>query len=63
LRRLSQQQLPEKSLAELVALSLSYLISEMVDRGEELEAQRLIHFLARETPPKPRQTTGVSSTR
>ncbi|WP_138679060.1 ATP-binding protein [Candidatus Accumulibacter phosphatis] len=50
LRRLSQQQLPEESLAGLVALPLSYLISEMVDRGEELEAQRLIHFLARETP-------------
>lgn len=50
LRRLSQQQLPEESLAELVALPLSYLISEMVDRGEELEGQRLIHFLARETP-------------
>lgn len=50
LRRLSQQQLPEESLAELVALPLSYLISEMVDRGEELEAQRLIHFLAHETP-------------
>jgi hypothetical protein len=51
LRRLSQQQLAEKSLTELVALPLSYLISEMVDRGEELEAQRLIHFLAREIPP------------
>jgi hypothetical protein len=50
LRRLSQQQLSEESLGELVALPLSYLISEMVDRGEELEAQRLIRFLARETP-------------
>lgn len=50
LRRLSHRQLPEESLAGLVALPLSYLISEMVDRGEELEAQRLIHFLARETP-------------
>ncbi len=50
LRRLSQQQHREDSLLELVALPLSYLISEMVDRGEELEAQRLIHFLARETP-------------
>jgi hypothetical protein len=50
LRRLSQQQLPEESLAELVALPLSYLISEMVGRGDELEAQRLIHFLVRETP-------------
>ena len=50
LRRLSQQQLSEESLGELVALPLSYLISEMVDRGEELEAQRLIRFLAHETP-------------
>lgn len=50
LRRLSQQQLSEESLGELVALPLSYLISEMVDRGEELEGQRLIRFLARETP-------------
>lgn len=50
LRRLSQQQLSEESLGEHVALPLSYLISEMVDRGEELEAQRLIRFLAHETP-------------
>ncbi|MBS0368619.1 MAG: ATP-binding protein [Proteobacteria bacterium] len=50
LRRLSQQQLSEESLGELVALPLSYLISQMVDRGKELEAQRLIRFLAHETP-------------
>lgn len=50
LRRLSHQQPSEDALGELVALPLSYLISEMVERGEELEAQRLIHFLARETP-------------
>lgn len=50
LRRLSQQQLSEESLGQLVAHQLSYLISEMVDRGEELEAQRLIRFLAHETP-------------
>ncbi|TVT73162.1 MAG: ATP-binding protein [Denitromonas halophila] len=50
LRRLSQQQLPKEALGDLVALPLSYLISEMVDRGEELEAQRLIRFLAHETP-------------
>lgn len=50
LRRLSQQQLSEDSLRELVSIPVSYLISEMVDGGEELEAQRLIRFLAHETP-------------
>lgn len=50
LRRLSQEKLPEESIAEIVAIPLSYLISEMVDIGEELEAMRLIYFLARETP-------------
>lgn len=51
LRRLSQQQqLPGETLAELVALPLSYLITEMVDRGEEVQAQRLLHFLVHETP-------------
>lgn len=49
LRRLSHQQLPEDSLGQLVALPLSYLISEMVGRGNELEAQRLLHFFAHET--------------
>lgn len=50
LRRLSQQQLPRETLAELVSLPLSYLITEMVDRGEEVQAQRLLHFLVHETP-------------
>lgn len=50
LRRLSQQQFSEESLGKLVALPLSYLISEMVDRDEALEAERLIRFLAHETP-------------
>lgn len=50
LRRLSQQSLPDDDSVERSALLLSYLITEMVSRGEELEAQRLIHFLVRETP-------------
>ena len=50
IRRLSQQQLPSENLAELVSLPLSYLITEMVDRGEEVQVQRLLHFLVHETP-------------
>jgi hypothetical protein len=50
LRRLSQNQLPREQLDGLVVLPLSYAITEMVQRGEEGQAQRLLHFLAHETP-------------
>lgn len=50
LRRLSRHSMPEGPLAELVAVPLSYLITEMVECGDEVEAQRLIHFLVREAP-------------
>lgn len=50
LRRLSQRGLSEDLKGQSLAVPLSYLISEMVARGEERDAQRLIHFLTRETP-------------
>ena len=50
LRRLSQERLPADQLDGLVAMPLSYAITEMVQRGDESQAQRLLHFLVRETP-------------
>ena len=50
IRRISQQQWPHGIPAEAVSLPLSYLIAEMVERGDEDQAQRLLYFLAHEIP-------------
>lgn len=49
LRRLPQQKAHETQ-AEAISLPLSYLITEMVDRGEEAQAQRLLKFLVHDIP-------------
>ena len=49
LRRLPQQK-PHESLAEAISLPLSYLMTEMIDRGEEVQAERLLNFLVHEIP-------------
>ncbi|MEM1404976.1 MAG: ATP-binding protein [Pseudomonadota bacterium] len=49
LRRLSGQHALRGKLAELAILPLSYLITEMVDRGEESSAEKIIRFIARES--------------
>ncbi|GAB3437258.1 ATP-binding protein [Massilia solisilvae] len=50
LRRLSQERVPREQVDGLVTLPLSYVLTEMVERGEETQAHRLLHFLVHETP-------------
>lgn len=49
LRKLSLERLPREQVDGVVTLPLSYAITEMVDRGEEAQAQRLLYFLVHET--------------
>ncbi|WEW95645.1 hypothetical protein P3T65_15420 [Pseudomonas nitroreducens] len=50
LRRLSQERSLRGQLDALVAVPLSYHITEMVQRGESAQAQRLLKFFVHETP-------------
>ncbi|WP_338474838.1 hypothetical protein [Pseudomonas khavaziana] len=44
LRRLGEAKISDSEVDGVVTLPLAYIISEMVDAGDELAAQRLIHF-------------------
>ncbi|ASL43707.1 hypothetical protein bAD24_I09460 [Burkholderia sp. AD24] len=47
-RRIAKEQVEEEDMYGLLTLPLSYLLSEMVDRGEEAQAQRVLYFLVHE---------------
>ncbi|MCT9825459.1 hypothetical protein [Pseudomonas veronii] len=49
LRRLGEAKISDSEVDGVVTLPLAYIISEMVDAGDELAAQRLIHFYVRDS--------------
>lgn len=49
LRRLGEAKISDSEIDGVVTLPLAYIISEMVDAGDELAAQRLIHFYVHDT--------------
>jgi len=49
LRRLGEAKISDSEVDGVVTLPLAYIISEMVDTGDELAALRLIHFYVHDT--------------
>ena len=49
LRRLGEAKISATEVDGIVTLPLAYIISELVDAGEEIAAQRLIHFYVHDT--------------
>lgn len=47
-RRIAKEQVGEEEMYGLLTLPLSYVLSEMVERGEEAQAQRVLYFLVHE---------------
>lgn len=48
IRRIAKEQVGEEDMYGLLTLPLSYALSEMVDRGDEAQAQRVLYFLVHE---------------
>lgn len=44
-RRIVKKEVSEEEMYGLLTLPLSYMLSEMVERGEEAQAQRIVYFL------------------
>ncbi|WP_291915183.1 ATP-binding protein [Limnohabitans sp.] len=47
-RRIARAQVSEEDMYGLLTLPLSYMLTEMVERGEEAQTQRVIYFLVHE---------------
>ncbi|PLK49846.1 ATP-binding protein [Uliginosibacterium sp. TH139] len=47
-RRIAKERVDETSMYGLLTLPLSYALSEMVERGEEVQALRILYFLVHE---------------